>query len=49
MGMSDRIAVMRGGTIVATVERGAATPEGLMALALGHGKTRASARAEARH
>jgi ABC-type sugar transport system ATPase subunit len=49
MGMSDRIAVMRGGTIVATVERGAATPEGLMALALGHGETRASARVEARH
>jgi rhamnose transport system ATP-binding protein len=49
MGMSDRIAVMRGGTIVATVERRAATPEGLMALALGHGETSTSAREEARH
>ena len=36
LGMSDRIAVMRGGTIVATLDRADATPEGLMALALGH-------------
>jgi len=36
LGMSDRIAVMRGGTIVATVDRAEATPEGLIALALGH-------------
>ena len=36
LGMSDRVAVMRGGTIVATLERAAATPEGLIALALGH-------------
>ncbi len=36
LGMSDRVAVMRGGTIVATRERAAATPEGLIALALGH-------------
>jgi rhamnose transport system ATP-binding protein len=36
LGMSDRIAVMRAGTIVATLDRAAATPEGLMALALGH-------------
>jgi rhamnose transport system ATP-binding protein len=38
LGMSDRIAVMRGGTIVATLERSAATPEGVIALALGHGR-----------
>jgi rhamnose transport system ATP-binding protein len=36
LGMSDRVAVMRGGTIVATLERSAATSEGLIALALGH-------------
>jgi rhamnose transport system ATP-binding protein len=36
LGMSDRVAVMRGGTIVATLERAAATSEGLIALALGH-------------
>jgi len=47
MGMSDRIAVMRGGTIVATVDRAAATPEGLIALALGHAAPAASG--EVRH
>src|SRR5579862_7375346 len=36
LGMSDRIAVMRGGTIVATLLRAEATPEKLLALALGH-------------
>jgi rhamnose transport system ATP-binding protein len=36
LGMSDRIAVTRGGTIVATLDRASATPEGLLALALGH-------------
>jgi rhamnose transport system ATP-binding protein len=36
LGMSDRIAVMRGGTIVATLDRAAATPEELLSLALGH-------------
>jgi len=35
LGMSDRIAVMRGGTIVGTVERSAANQESLAALALG--------------
>jgi rhamnose transport system ATP-binding protein len=44
LGMSDRIAVMRAGTIVATLDRGEATPEGLIALALGH-----AAPPEARH
>ena len=36
LGMSDRIAVMREGTIVGTLERAGATQEGLAALALGH-------------
>jgi rhamnose transport system ATP-binding protein len=36
LGMSDRIAVMRGGTIVGRLDRAAATQEGLLALALGH-------------
>jgi rhamnose transport system ATP-binding protein len=51
LGMSDRIAVMRGGTIVATLDRGAATPEGVIALALGHAAAGgpAEATAEAHH
>jgi rhamnose transport system ATP-binding protein len=36
LGMSDRIAVMRGGRVVATLERADATQERVMALALGH-------------
>ena len=36
LGMSDRIAVMCGGTIVATLDRGEATQEKILALALGH-------------
>jgi rhamnose transport system ATP-binding protein len=36
LGMSDRIGVMRGGRLVATLDRGEATQEGLLALALGH-------------
>ena len=36
LGMSDRIAVMCSGTIVATLDRGEATQEGILALALGH-------------
>jgi rhamnose transport system ATP-binding protein len=36
LGMSDRIAVMRDFTIAGTVDRAAATQEGLMSLALGH-------------
>jgi rhamnose transport system permease protein len=39
LGMSDRIAIMRGGTIVATVDRAGATPEVVLALALGHETT----------
>ena len=36
LGMSDRIAVMRGGTIVATLDRTEATQAKILALALGH-------------
>jgi rhamnose transport system ATP-binding protein len=36
LGMSDRIAVMRGGTILATLPRSDATQERVLALALGH-------------
>jgi rhamnose transport system ATP-binding protein len=36
LGMSDRVAVMRGGTIVRTFDRADATPERVMAAAFGH-------------
>ena len=36
MGMSDRIAVMRGGVVIGTVERRDAQPEKILAMALGH-------------
>jgi len=36
LGMSDRIAVMHAGSIVATMERGDATAANIMAAALGH-------------
>ena len=36
MGMSDRIAVMRGGTIAGVLERADATQEKILALAVGH-------------
>src|SRR5205814_7440094 len=36
LGVSDRIAVMRAGTVVATLARDAATPEAVMAAAFGH-------------
>jgi rhamnose transport system ATP-binding protein len=36
LGMSDRIAVMRAGTIVATLDRADATQQKILALALGH-------------
>jgi rhamnose transport system ATP-binding protein len=42
LGMSDRIAVMRAGTVVATLERAAASQERLLALALGHTEAVAS-------
>ncbi len=37
LGMSDRIAVMHGGSIVATMDREGATQEAILELALGHG------------
>jgi rhamnose transport system ATP-binding protein len=40
LGMSDRIAVMRDRTIVATLERADANQEKVLALALGHKETR---------
>jgi len=43
LGMSDRIAVMRDGAIVATLDREAASQEILLALALGHAPARAHA------
>ena len=36
LGMSDRVAVMRGGTICAVLNRGDATQQNVLALALGH-------------
>ena len=36
LGMSDRIAVMHGGTVVGTLDRASATQETIMELALGH-------------
>ncbi|HEX8294179.1 MAG TPA: hypothetical protein VF570_20665, partial [Pyrinomonadaceae bacterium] len=36
LGMSDRVAVMCGGTIVQTLDRADATQEKVLALALGH-------------
>jgi rhamnose transport system ATP-binding protein len=36
LGMSDRIAVMRGGTIAGILDRAEATQQKIMSLALGH-------------
>jgi rhamnose transport system ATP-binding protein len=44
LGLSDRIAVMRGGTIAGTLDRDAATPDALLTLALGHAPDAASDR-----
>ena len=41
LGMSDRIAVMRGGSIVGTLDRPEATQESVLSLALGHAVRRA--------
>lgn len=38
-GMSDRIAVMRAGSVVGILDRAGATQENVLALALGHGKS----------
>ena len=43
LGMSDRIAVMHGGTIVGVMERSEATQESILELALGHGSKEAKA------
>ena len=43
MGMSDRIAVMHGGRIVKVLDRGAATPERVLELALGHAELETAA------
>jgi rhamnose transport system ATP-binding protein len=43
LGMSDRIAVIHGGTIVGTLDRSAATQEAIMELAVGHGGKRVPA------
>jgi ribose transport system ATP-binding protein len=43
LGMSDRIAVMHGGTIVGTLDRARATQEAVLELALGHVKASAPA------
>jgi rhamnose transport system ATP-binding protein len=40
LGMSDRIVVMRGGTIIRILDRSAATQEGIVALALGQAEER---------
>ena len=42
LGMSDRVAVMHGGTVVGTLDRPEATPEAIMELALGHRAASAS-------
>ncbi len=39
LGMSDRVAVMLGGTVVSVLPRAEATPERVLARALGHGQT----------
>src|SRR5205823_11007737 len=43
LGMSDRIAVMHGGTVVGTLDRDAATQEAVLELALGHAPGKAVA------
>ncbi|HKP87529.1 MAG TPA: sugar ABC transporter ATP-binding protein [Blastocatellia bacterium] len=43
LGMSDRVAVIRGGTIVAVVDRKDATQQNILALALGHQSTESNA------
>ena len=43
LGMSDRIAVMHAGTIVATLPAAEASQEAILALALGHTERRATA------
>jgi rhamnose transport system ATP-binding protein len=47
LGMSDRIAVMYGGTIAAILDAAAATQQKVLALALGHGPSETDAQAQA--
>jgi rhamnose transport system ATP-binding protein len=42
LGMSDRIGVMRGGRLAEVMDRADATPEGILAVALGHGQSEAA-------
>jgi rhamnose transport system ATP-binding protein len=42
LGMSDRIGVMRGGRLAEVLDRADATPEGILAVALGHGRSEAA-------
>src|SRR4030095_3396559 len=44
LGMSDRVVVMDGGTVVGTLDRTAATQEAVLDLALGHAPTREGGR-----
>jgi rhamnose transport system ATP-binding protein len=46
LGMSDRIAVMRNGTIAAILDRKDATPQKILALALGHNQNESSAQTQ---
>jgi rhamnose transport system ATP-binding protein len=39
LGMSDRVAVMKGGSVMGVLERGEATRERVMGLALGHSRS----------
>src|SRR5262249_27753031 len=47
LGMSDRIAVMHGGTVVGVVDRADANQESVLEMALGHTAAAAGARADA--
>jgi rhamnose transport system ATP-binding protein len=38
LGMSDRIAIMSGGTIVTVIDRGEATQDKILSVALGHNR-----------
>jgi ABC-type sugar transport system ATPase subunit len=49
LGMSDRIAVMCGATIVAILNRPEATQQKILALALGHDLSEVEAQAKARN
>jgi rhamnose transport system ATP-binding protein len=48
LGMSDRVVVMRGGTVAGMLERSKATPEAVMALAVGKGDSHLFTKSEKR-